>query len=197
MGLNKMTIILENISKSYDGSKVLENLNVEIEDGRCYAFVGPKGSGKTTALKIFMGMEKPDEGKVCRMGDYKYPTLQSAYVSQDGQLNLKKDAIWNVKKAHRWASKGRAIEELTRFIEPDRQCIPVSELSVPERRLVELVKALFTPADFIVLDSPFEGMDADTKQKTIDYLLDIKGSRPLIIAQEDAEGLDFARKVCL
>lgn len=118
-----MTIILENISKSYDGKKVLENLNVEIEDGRCYAFVGPKGAGKTTALKIFMGMEKPDEGKVCRMGDYKYPTLQSAYVSQDGQLNLKKDVIWNVKKAHRWASKGRAIEELTRFIEPARQSI--------------------------------------------------------------------------
>ncbi len=192
-----MTIILDNISKSYGEKKVLDNLNVEIEDGRCYAFIGPKGSGKTTALKIFLGLEKPDEGKVCRMGDYKYPTLQSAYVSQVGQLNIKKDAIWNVKKAHRWASKGRAIEELSRFIAPDRQSIPVSELSVSERRLVELVKALFIPADFIVLDSPFEGMDADTKQKTIDYLLEIKGSRPLLIAQETDEGIEFAKRIVL
>ena len=190
-----MTIILENISKSYNGHKVLDHLNVEIEDGKCYAFIGPKGSGKTTALKIFLGLEKPDEGKVCRMGDYKYPTLQSAYVPQDSQLNLKKDAIWNVKKSHRWASKGRAIEELSRFLEPDRQTIPVCDLSLGERRLVELTKALFIPADFIVLDSPFEGMDEGTRTKVIDYLLEIKGSRPLIIAQENAEDIDFAKKV--
>ncbi len=190
-----MTIILENISKSYDGIKVLDNLNVEIEDGKCYAFIGPKGSGKTTALKIFLGLEKPDEGKVCRMGDYKYPTLQSAYVPQASQLNLKKDAIWNVKKAHRWASKGRAIEELSRFLEPERQTIPVADLTQVERRIVELTKALFLPADFIVLDSPFEGMDEVMKKRVIDYLLEIKGSRPLIIAQENAEDIDFAKKV--
>ncbi len=190
-----MTIILENISKSYNGIKVLDNLNVEIEDGKCYAFIGPKGSGKTTALKIFLGLEKPDEGKVCRMGDYKYPTLQSAYVPQASQLNLKKDAIWNVKKSHRWASKGRAIEELSRFLEPDRQTIPVCDLSLGERRLVELTKALFLPADFIVLDSSLEGMDEVMKKKVIDYLLEVKGSRPLIIAQENAEDIDFAKKV--
>jgi ABC-type multidrug transport system ATPase subunit len=192
-----MTIILENISKSYDGIKVLDNLNVEIEDGKCYAFIGPKGSGKTTALKIFLGLEKPDEGKVCRMGDYKYPTLQSAYVPQASQLNLKKDAIWNVKKAHRWASKGRAIEELSRFLEPERQTIPVADLTQVERRIVELTKALFLPADFIVLDSPFEGMDEVMKKRVIDYLLEIKGSRPLLIAQEKGEDLDFAKKIYL
>ncbi len=192
-----MTIILENISKSYNGIKVLDNLNVEIEDGKCYAFIVPKGSGKTTALKIFLGLEKPDEGKVCRMGDYKYPTLQSAYVPQDSQLNLKKDAIWNVKKAHRWASKGRAIEELSRFLEPVRQTIPVADLTQVERRLVELTKALFLPADFIVLDSPFEGMDEVMKKRVIDYLLEIKGSRPLLIAQEKGEDLDFAKKINL
>ena len=192
-----MTIILENISKSYNGKKVLDNLNVEIEDGRCYAFIGPKGSGKTTALKIFLGLEKPDEGKVCRMGDYKYPSLQSAYVPQASQLNLKKDAIWNVKKAHRWASKERAIEELSRFLEPERQTIPVADLTQVERRLMELTKALFLPADFIVLDSPFEGMNEVMKKRVIDYLLEIKGSRPLLIAQENGDDLDFAKKILL
>ena len=192
-----MTIILDNISKSYNGKKVLDNLNVEIEDGRCYAFVGEEGSGKTTALKIFMGLEQPDEGSVARMGDYKYPTLHSAYVSQDGQLNLKKSATWNVKKAHRWASKGRAAEELSRFLESDRLELPVSELTPVERRLVELTRAFFVPADFIVLDEPFEGMDEELRSKCLDYIMKIKGNRPLLIAQRTEDGLDFARKIRL
>ena len=69
-----------------------------------YALIVPSGCGKTTALKIFMGIIKPDSGHISRMGDYKYPTLQSAYVSQEGHLKLKKDAIWNVRKVHRTAS---------------------------------------------------------------------------------------------
>ncbi len=190
-----MTIILDNISKFYDGKKVIDNLNVEIEDGRCYAFVGPKGSGKTTALKIFMGIEQPDEGKVARMGDYKYPTLKSAYVSQEGQLNLKKNAIWNVKKAHRWASKGRAMEELSKFLPEDRMLIPVSELNSVERKLVEFVKAFFVPADFIVLDEPFEGMDSALKGNVLQYVMNVKGTRPILIASRNEDDFDFARKI--
>lgn len=192
-----MTIILDDITKSYNGKKVLDNLNVEIEDGRCYAFVGDEGSGKTTALKIFMGLENPDEGSVARMGDYKYPTLHSAYVSQDGQLNLKKSATWNVKKAHRWASRGRAAEELSRFLPEDRLEIPVGELTSVERRLVELTRAFFVPADFIVLDEPFEGMDEELRAKCLDYIMQIKGNRPLLIAQRTEDGLDFAKKIRL
>ncbi len=190
-----MTIILDHISKSYDGQKVIDNLNVEIEDGRCYAFVGPEGSGKTTALKIFMGLEQPDSGQVARMGDYKYPTLQSAYVSQDGQLNLKKNAIWNVKKVHRWASKGRAIEELKRFLPEERMTIPVADLTEVEQRLVEIVRAFFVPADFIVLDEPFIGMDVELRNRVLEHIMSIQGSRPLLIASRHEEGLDFAKKI--
>ena len=190
-----MTIILDHISKSYDGQKIIDDLNVEIEDGRCYAFVGPEATGKTTALKIFMGLEQPDEGQVARMGDYKYPTLHSAYVSQSGQLNPKKDAIWNVKKVHRWASKGRAMEELRRFLPEDKMTLPVSELSPVDYKLVEIVRAFFVPADFIVLDEPFEGMDAALKEKVLNFIMGIQGSRPILIASRNEEGLDFARKI--
>lgn len=190
-----MTIIFEDITKSYNGKVVLDHFNAEIEDKRCYAFVGPEGSGKTTALKIFMGLEKPDEGEMHRMGDYKYPTLQSSYVSQEGRLNLKKTAIWNVKKAHRRVSKGRAIEELLCFLPEEKLTLPVSELSLSERKLVELVAALFIPSDFIVLDEPFGGMEEALQKKVLEHLMDVKGSRPLIIAQRSMEGLEKFKKV--
>ncbi len=192
-----MTILLEHIYKYYDGKTILKDLNAEIEDGECYAFTGPKGSGKTTALKIFMGLEKPDQGEVVKMGDYKYPTLQSIYVSQEGRLNLKKNAIWNVCKMYRRTGKKRAVEELSKYLSEEKQKVPVKELSPLERRLVEYVGAFFVPADFIVLDEPFEGMDEKLKTRMLQFILNAKGNRPLLIAQESEEGLEFARKIRL
>lgn len=187
-----MTIYLEHIFKTYGGKEVLKDFSLSIEDDKCYVLSGPEGSGKTTVLKIFLGLVKPDSGKVSRMGDYKYPSLRSAYVSQEGSLNLKKNAIWNVKKAHRTASKKRAIEELGRFLSPDEMACPVSELPESKRQIIEIVKALFVPADFIVLDEPFDKMTGEERKAALEYILGQRGSRPLLMATrsepEDSKG---------
>ena len=177
-----MTIYMENICKSFGGREILKDFNLKVEDDRLYALIGPEGSGKSTALRIFMGTTAPDSGRVSRMGDYKYPTLQSAYVSQDGQINPKKNAVWNVRKAHRTASKGRAIEELGLFLSQDEMSIPVSDLSPGKRRIIEIVKAMFVPADFLVFDEPFVDMTDDECRAAIDYILKKRGTRPLLIA---------------
>lgn len=192
-----MTIYLDNISKSYKGLQVLSNINISVEDGKCYAITGEKGSGKTTLLKIFMGTEKPDQGKVSRMGDYKYSSLQTAYVPQEDDLNPKKNAVWNVKKAHRTISKGSALEELSRFLTNDEMTCPVSELSESKRRMIEIAKAMLIPADFVVLDEPFRGMSDDEKTKVLDHILNKLGSRPLLLAQREDPELKGFRVVNL
>ncbi|MBQ7587316.1 MAG: ATP-binding cassette domain-containing protein [Lachnospiraceae bacterium] len=186
-----MTIYLEHIYKSYNNSEALKDFNLSVEDGKCYALVGPKDSGKTTALKIFMGTEKPDSGKVSRMGDYKYPKLMTAYVPQEESLNLKKNAVWNVKKAHRTATKGGAAEELSRFFSDEEMNKPAGDLSIGKRRIIEIIKALFVPADFVVLDDPFREMEDSDKNHALDYVTDKLGTRPLLIAQreEPASGM--------
>ncbi|MBO4375164.1 MAG: ATP-binding cassette domain-containing protein [Lachnospiraceae bacterium] len=183
-----MTIYLEHIFKSYGEKEALKDFNLSVEDDKCYVLAGPEGSGKTTALKIFLGLVKPDSGKVSRMGDYKYPSLRSAYVPQEESLNAKKNAVWNVRKAHRTASKKRAIEELGRFLSPDEMSCPVSELSGGKRQIVKIVKALFVPADFIVLDEPFDKMTEDERKAALEYILGQRGSRPLLIATENEPG---------
>ena len=62
-----MTIYLDNICKSYDGAAVLKDFNLSVEDGKAYLLTGPEGCGKTTALKIFMGLLRPDSGCVSRI----------------------------------------------------------------------------------------------------------------------------------
>lgn len=187
-----MTIYLDNITKSYNGTEVLKDVSISIEDGKCYAIVGNTACGKTTLLKIFMGDVKPDEGKVSRMGDYKYPTLHTAYVPQTDDLNPKKNALWNVKKAHRTISKGSALDELKRFLSDDKINCPVSDLNESERRIVEIVKAMLIPADFVVLDEPFRGMTKEERRRMLDYVTNKLGTRPLILAQkEDPESKIF------
>ncbi len=180
-----MTIILDHISKSYNGRDVLKDFYLEVEDKRIYQIVGPAGCGKTTVLRIFWGEVKPDEGRVARMGDYKYPTLQSAYVPQVKVFKDKKSALWHVKKAHRKVSAGRALEELSYFLTEDKINCPVSELTEAEKGFAAIVRALCIPADFIVLDEAFEGMNTGEREKALSYILDKQGSRPILLATKE------------
>lgn len=192
-----MTIYLEHVTKAFDGRNVLNDFTLTVEDGKYYALIGPEGAGKTTVLKIFMGLIQPDAGKVTRLGDYKYPTLVSSYMSQDGQLEPKKNAIWNVKKVHFRVTKGRAIEDLSLFLDKDRLKLPVMQLTEKERRFVEFVRALSIPSDFIVLDEPFLGMNEEDRKKITDYLFHAVGTRPILMASRSETGMEFARKIHL
>ena len=55
---------LRNICKSYDGVSVLEDISLEIEEGGRYVISAPSGRGKTTLLRIMMGLEQPDGGEL-------------------------------------------------------------------------------------------------------------------------------------
>ena len=189
-----MTICLENIGKTYNGRVVLSDFNLDIEDDRCYAIIGPAGSGKTTILKIFMGDIKPDSGRVARMGDYKYPNLRSAYVPQENDYKPRKSPIWHLRKADRTITKENAIEELSRFLTAEEQNMPMGELSDTKQRLVAIIKAMMLHADFIVLDEPFVGMDPELTERAKEYILSKRGRRPLIITAQTEKGLEFARK---
>ena len=57
-------ITLKNISKSYKGEVILENLSLSIPSGQFFALLGPSGSGKTTLLRLIAGLEKPDRGEI-------------------------------------------------------------------------------------------------------------------------------------
>ena len=179
-----MTIILDYVSKVYNGQDIIKDFYLSIEDKRIYQIVGPNGAGKSTILKIFLGEVKPDAGRVARMGDYKYPTLQSAYVPQESHFKEKKSALWHVKKAHRKVSEGRAIEELSYFLPAEKISDPISTFSEAEKRCVEIVRVLCIPADFIVLDEPFSHMDEKLQKKALSYILDKQGSRPILLATQ-------------
>ena len=62
--MNKVLIDLKNISKSFDGEMVLDDLNLYIRENEFLTLLGPSGCGKTTTLRILCGFTSPDHGKV-------------------------------------------------------------------------------------------------------------------------------------
>lgn len=190
-----MTISLENITKAYEGKNVLSDFSFQIENEQIVVLYGASGAGKTTVLRILLGLEKPDQGKVVLMGDYKYDYLNAGVVFQENRLCEEFTAVENVAMVDKKTTKGLAEKELTKLLPADRIHIPVANLSGGEKRRVAIVRAMVHPADLFVLDEPFTGLDADARNNVINYIMEMKGSNPLIITAHEKDALSFGRKI--
>ena len=175
---------IRNISKEFDGIKVLSDLSAELRSPGRYALMGKSGIGKTTLLRMIMGLEDPDEGELCFLGARK-EEVHFSVLFQEDRLFPREDALKNICAVTRGLKKETALEEL-RCIAPDLPPdIPVSSLSGGQRRRVGLVRALLHPSDILLLDEPFSGLDEATKEKALKYTDEHTGSRLLIMTTHD------------
>jgi ABC-type multidrug transport system ATPase subunit len=192
-----MTIQLENICKSVAGQKVLENVNWEIGSDDCFLLTGPEGSGKTMLLRLILGLEKPDSGRVNLLGDYKYASVNAGVVFQEDRLCEQFSAIENVAMVNERLSAMVAEEELVKFLPSDRLILPVSALTPLERRLVVMIRACIIPSDILLLDEVLRGMDDALRQKVVSYIRDKAGHKGIVFVQRDDKGLEFCRRFAL
>ena len=192
-----MIIEVKDVSKSYDGKKVLDSFSLNIEDEHVYVLTGESGCGKTTLLRLILGLEKPDSGKVGLLGDYKYPYINAGVVFQEDRLCEDFSAVTNCAMVSKKVFRQTVREELCKLLPEDRVDIPVKKLTKAERRLVCIARACCIPSDVLVMDEPFEGLIGDERLKAVSFVRDKMGSGSLVIAARDTTDLDFARIVTL
>ena len=63
---NKLSV--RNLTKSFDGKKILNNISFDLKEGEFLSILGPSGCGKTTLLRILIGLEKADSGEILKAG---------------------------------------------------------------------------------------------------------------------------------
>lgn len=178
-----MSILLQNIYKSFDGLKVLENFSLELEDGSITCIMGESGIGKTTLARIILGLEIPDSGIVSGV------PKKTAAVFQEDRLCDSFSAIVNVRIATQ-KSNSEILECLNALGIGKFAGKPVYKLSGGMKRRVAIARALLFDAEFIVFDEPFKGLDSDIRKTVIDYILEkAKGKTLLFIthSKEEAE----------
>jgi ATP-binding cassette subfamily F protein uup len=165
---------LENVSKSYGTTSVLESVSLGVGDRDRIGVVGRNGGGKSTLLRMITGAEPPDSGRATVTGG-----LRIATVDQAGHLTAGatvRDLVVGDTAEHVWAGDTGVREVLTGLglaasglaaVDLDSE---VDRLSGGERRRVSLAAALVTDADLLVLDEPTNHLDIEGVTWLAEYL---------------------------
>ena len=173
----KNMIRVDNVSKSYGDKRVLNNVSCDFEDGKIYCIMGESGVGKTTLIRLIMGLEKPDEG-------YISSSKQFAAAFQEDRLLEDRDAVDNVMFVLKnGGSKSREQTEqyLSELLPEDRLHIRVDSLSGGMRRRVAVARAMLSDRNTIILDEPFTGLDDETKKTVINFIKKWQNNRTVIV----------------
>ena len=169
--LGKTTIELEHISKGFGNKHLINDFSyIFLRDDRI-GFIGPNGCGKSTLMKMIMGILKPDEGNIT-IGD----TVKIGYFAQEnedmtGDIRVI-DYIKNVAE-YIQTTKGQASasQMLDRFLfPPELQYTPLDKLSGGEQRRLYLLKVLMEAPNVLILDEPTNDLDIQTLTILEDYL---------------------------
>ena len=182
------TLSTVELTKSYKGRKVVDNISLSITQGEVVGLLGPNGAGKTTTFYIIVGLTSPDSGQVMLDGVNitDFPMYVRArngisYLPQEPSIFRKltvEENIMAVLETLPLTSHQRR-ERLEELVEDlGLQQVRRSEgymLSGGERRRVEIARSLVISPSFILLDEPFSGIDPLTVQDIQKIIVRLKG----------------------
>lgn len=183
-----MSLEICNITKSFDGLKVLENVNLTLEEQNIYCLMGASGSGKTTLFRIIMGLEHPDFGLVKGTEGKRFSA-----VFQENRLCEAYTPLENVLiTAKRGVTAKEAKSELCRLLPEEAILRPVFTLSGGMKRRTAICRAILACYDILLMDEPFTGLDEITRQEVICYIREKTAKKLVILSthqEEDVEAL--------
>lgn len=185
-------IIFKDISKSYGNKIVLKNFNIDIREGQTTFVLGKSGSGKTTFSKIVLGLEKIDAGEISGLDGKKI-----SVVFQEDRLMENMTIGSNFKMiVDSHINRKQIVEKMEKIGLFQPLETKISELSGGMKRRISILRAFLIEFDLIVMDEPFRGLDEETKEKVMNFVIqNIKGKTAIIITHNKDEVEYFAEKI--
>ncbi|OYP70922.1 metal ABC transporter ATP-binding protein [Prevotella sp. P5-64] len=202
-------ITLDNISASYDGKSVLEHVSLQIYPHDYLAVIGPNGGGKTTLMRVILGLKKPDAGRVTFFRDGEaVDHLGIGYLPQYSQIDRHfpisvYDIVASGLKTHHWwqrrldAHQRRQIDDtLSRLELGDLASHHVGQLSGGQLQRVLLARAVVSNPEVLILDEPNTYIDKRFQEQMYQTLAELNSSCAIVIVSHDiATVIDNARHV--
>uniref|UniRef100_A0A7C3MIR2 Metal ABC transporter ATP-binding protein n=1 Tax=Dictyoglomus thermophilum TaxID=14 RepID=A0A7C3MIR2_DICTH len=193
--MNKI-IEIKNLTFYYNNDKILDNINLEVDEGEFLGIIGPNGAGKSTLLKLIVGILKPQQGKIILFGkeidNITYEKKFVGYVPQkpdiEKYLPLKvKDIVAFGRRIVRdWKALNKEDHEIINKIMEKLEIKEYadkifSELSGGQQQRVLIARALVQNPKILLLDEPTVGVDIKTQYNFYRILEELKNQKISII----------------
>ncbi|MBY6081427.1 ATP-binding cassette domain-containing protein [Ruegeria arenilitoris] len=185
------------VSKAFDGTPIVRNLDLLVQRGDRVAFVGPNGVGKTTVLKMLLGEVEPDEGSVTLGTNLEIAVFDQTRAQLDPEMTLWDSLTGDPEmrvtgKADQVMVRGQpkhVVGYLKEFLFDERQArAAVKSLSGGEKARLLLAKLMAKPSNLLVLDEPTNDLDVETLDLLQELLDDYDGT--VLLVSHDRDFLD-------
>jgi zinc transport system ATP-binding protein len=174
----------EGVSLSYGDRTVLSDVSLTIEGGDFLAILGPNGSGKTTFVKIILGLLKPDRGRVFILGrppvDFReresigYIPQKATHFDPIFPASVLEVVAMALRSSRRRLSRRAEDAAISRALEivdmADHRNRPIGRLSGGQQQRVFIARAIVHRPRLLFLDEPTAGVDAETQARFYDLL---------------------------
>ncbi len=192
-------IELEDVWAGYESDRVLEAVNFRMEAGDYIGLIGPNGGGKTTLIKVILGLIKPERGSVKVMGVS--PEKGRHFIGYVPQIQQDDKAfpikVWDVVSMGRL--KPNLLNNFT-LTDADKKIIErslkqmdiqdlakrsINELSGGQRQRVTIARALATEPKILLLDEPTSSVDSRSSSQMYDLLAELNKSISILLISHD------------
>lgn len=160
-------VVAAGVVKDFGKFRAVSDLNLEIPQGSLYGLLGPNGSGKTTTIRMIMGILRPDRGRISLLGGEPAGSVRNrvGYLPEERGLYRKMKVleqlifIGRLRGLDGKVATGRAKEWLDRLGLGDRSDRAVDDLSKGMQQKIQFIATVLHEPDFLILDEPFSGLD--------------------------------------
>jgi branched-chain amino acid transport system ATP-binding protein len=185
---------LDRVSKRFRGLVAVDGVSFAVPEGSIFAVIGPNGAGKTTLFNMIAGAMAPDEGSitfagepiagltpdaVCRRGIARTFQLVRPFPALSVEDNVMVGALLHRRDTR--AARDHAHVLLRRFELFDRRDRPASSLTLPDRKRLEIVRALATEPKLLLLDEAIAGLRPTEVDRLVAILRELNRERGLTI----------------
>jgi ABC-2 type transport system ATP-binding protein len=193
---------LNHVRKVYDTKVAVADLSFSIEPGTMFGLLGPNGSGKTSSIRMMIGMTLPDSGTVSLFDQpFTRATLwRVGYLPEERGLYKKMNVLDQLvflgqlhgmsasevnKRARRWCEKLLITEAITKRTE---------DLSKGMQQKIQFIAALLHNPSLVIMDEPFSGLDPVNATLLMDALVELRGEGKTILFS--THRMDQVEKLC-
>nr|UXE31150.1 Sulfate ABC transporter ATP-binding subunit [Ostreobium quekettii] len=205
-----MSILIEDLTKTFGKSLILDHINLEIKTGSLIALLGPSGSGKSTLLKLIAGLENPNSGRIWLTGkDTNFLSIQErqiGFVFQNyalfKHLTVFKNIAYGLEIQH--ANKVqvlRRVKELLQLIQledfADRYPM---QLSGGQKQRVALARALAIEPKVLLLDEPFGALDFQVRKDLRNWIKKLHeevSMTTVFVTHDQQEAMELAHEIII